>query len=159
MASRIRSPLSPSSNQFRQKPVQRAKRNRSQDHKRTLNKKDSWKKKWPALSLLVRQNLLARTPLKRAGRKTKEWDRIRAVLKKRFKAAGIMSCEVGRPGCWRTESLGFAHMDKRRFLTEAELWIAILACSPVCHDWLEKLPRTKMKKAVLKIIRARPVQP
>lgn len=123
MASRIRSSLDPSANQFRQKPVQRAKRFRSQDHKRALNQKDSWKKKRPKQSIHVRQKSLKRTPLKRAGRKTKEWERIRRVLVRRFLKAGLWRCELGYAGCWQTNALGFAHAKKRRNCSEKDLWV------------------------------------
>lgn len=106
----------------------------------------------------VRQKSLNRTPLKRAGKKVKEWESIRRVLVKRFKAAGITECEVREPGCWSDNGLGFLHYDKRRFLTPAELWIVLLGCNH-CHDIYELKPRPEMKKAVLKIVAARPVQP
>lgn len=156
MASRVASPLSPSSNQFRQKPVHRAKLRKAQGHNRAL--RDSWKKRRTKQAIRVRQKSLKRTPLKRAGRKTKEWDHIRAVLKKRFRAAGITTCEIREPGCFGDNGLGFLHYDKRRFLTPAELWIVALGCAH-CHDIYELKPRPEMKKAVLKIIAARSVQP
>lgn len=96
--------------------------------------------------------------MKRAGKKVKAWDAIRRVLNIRFLKAGITRCEVGLIGCWRSEWLGHAHYDKRRFLTPAELWITILACSN-CHSHLEILPRPEMKKAVLAIIAKRTRQP
>lgn len=99
-----------------------------------------------------------RVRIKRSGRKVKEWDRVRAALKVRFAAAGITSCEVKRLGCFRDNWLGFAHADKRRFLSQSELHIAILACV-FCHSALEILSRPNMKKAVLAIIAEREVQP
>lgn len=52
--------------------------------------------------------------LRRVGKKTAEWDRVRAKLKPRFARAGIVRCEVMLPGCWRDNGLGFAHSKKRR---------------------------------------------
>ncbi len=92
------------------------------------------------------------------GKKTREWDRVRAKLKIRFEAAGITRCEFGYDGCWRSNGLSFAHYDKRRFLSAAELEIAALACAS-CHPKLEILPRKVMKAEVCRVIRERICQP
>ncbi len=94
----------------------------------------------------------------KAGKRTREWDRIRAKLKPRFEAAGITRCEFGYDGCWRFNGLSFAHFDKRRFLSTQELEIAALACAS-CHPKLEILPRKVMKAIVLRVIANRICQP
>lgn len=100
---------------------------------------------------------LKRTPMKRVGKKTREWDTVRADLKKRFAAAGITECELKRPGCWRNNGLGFAHSLKRRNITNPEnLREVVLACN-VCHDQIEALPELDMMGVVVTVIRARKV--
>lgn len=97
--------------------------------------------------------------LKRAGRKTLEWQAIRRVLRNRFARAGITRCEIHvSPDCMNDNCLGFLHYDKRRFLTPEELWIVALGCAP-CHDVYELLPRPEMKRRIQAIIAARAVQP
>ena len=96
--------------------------------------------------------------MKRAGKRTQEWERIRRKLKPRFMDAGIMSCEFEFEGCWCEDGLGFAHTDKRRFLKGKELENVALACTP-CHAILELLPRDKMKIEIESVIRNRERQP
>lgn len=106
-----------------------------------------------------RRNGLKRGSLKRAGRKVKQWESIRAVLKKMFAAAGIASCELNlSPDCWRDNALGFLHTKKRRNCTEADLWVVALGCN-ICHDAAELLPESEMEALVLGVIAARAVQP
>ena|SRR5215475_12207203 len=92
-----------------------------------------------------------------AGKKTQQWERIRRILKIRFEGVGLTYCEVGYKGCWRDNGLSFAHYDKRRFLNEEQLYIAVLACAN-CHPLLERLPRHEMTRRVLDIIRKRTCQ-
>jgi len=95
---------------------------------------------------------------KRIG-KVEQWNQIRRVLKVRFQAVGIIRCELGyRPFCVRDNFLGFAHCKKRRNCSEADLWIAVLACS-ACHDCIEILPESEMGAEVLEVIAAREKQP
>lgn len=89
------------------------------------------------------------------GKKTKNWERVRADLKKKFWNLEVTYCELGFKGCWRDNALGFAHGDKRRFLTEDELEnLVILACNP-CHQKIEELPRSEMREIVEKTIAKR----
>jgi hypothetical protein len=97
-------------------------------------------------------------PMNRAGKRTREWERIRAKLKARFTVAGITRCEFKLEGCAYYNFLGFAHTDKRRFLKGQELENAALACNP-CHAILELLPRDKMKTEIESVIRGRERQP
>ncbi len=102
---------------------------------------------------------IKRSPIKRSGKKTKEWDRVRAKLKIRFERAGITTCELGYEGCWRDNGLGFAHAVKRRFIaTPEELEITILACW-VCHDVIECKSHIEMRDIVENTISARQAQP
>src|SRR5215475_921955 len=94
---------------------------------------------------------MKRTPLKRRGKKTKEWDRIRRVLKGRFEDAGLTFCEFGYPQCMNDDGLTFCHYDKRRFLSPDELWIVALGCIR-CHNRIEILKRENMKIEVLAAI-------
>jgi hypothetical protein len=94
----------------------------------------------------------------RIGPKTREWQRVRAQLKPRFKRAGITRCEFRFEGCWRDNSLGFAHPRKRRNLRPGELEVVALACGP-CHDKLELMPEPVMYLAVTSVITKRRIQP
>ncbi len=85
------------------------------------------------------------------GEKSKEWDRVRAKLKKRFEAAVVTRCEI----CWSAFALGFAHRKKRRNITtEAELEICALLCCDD-HARLEMLPESEMGERIDGIIAAR----
>lgn len=87
------------------------------------------------------------------GKKMTEWDRIRIEeLKPAFEAAGITTCELCYPGCFRDNHLGFAHSLKRRNIqTPAQMKEVILACNP-CHDVIEGMGEEEMNKVVLKVI-------
>lgn len=89
--------------------------------------------------------------MKRVGKRTAEWERVRAILKKRFADAGITRCELEIRGCWGDNGLGFCHVDKRRFLTPDELWIVVLGCN-ACHDKIERLPRYSMRAYIETVI-------
>jgi len=98
-------------------------------------------------------------PMKRAGKRTQEWERIRRKLKVRFEKAGITKCEFHfQPHCWWDLALGFAHTDKRRFLKGKELEVVALVCQP-CHEILELFPREQMKIEIESVIRNRERQP
>lgn len=97
---------------------------------------------------------MKRSPLKRAGRKTKQWEKERAKLKVRFLVMGITRCELRLRGCWGDNSLGFAHARKRRNLKPHELGECVLACGP-CHDQIEALPESEMAATVRGIIAKR----
>jgi hypothetical protein len=97
--------------------------------------------------------------MKRVGKKTREWERVRRGLKKRFMAAGITTCEVKLPQCWRSEALSFAHGKKRRELTGRELSeLVVLSCAP-CHTSIEGLSHDEMFSIVWNIIANRKQQP
>lgn len=89
-----------------------------------------------------------RQPLKRRGKRTKEWDRVRAKLKMEFLIRGDTTCELRLPGCWRDNGLTFAHRVKRRFATtESELRVVCLGCLN-CHRIIEELGHAAMRSEV-----------
>lgn len=71
--------------------------------------------------------------------KVSRWNYVRSKLKKEFESKGITSCELKYSGCMRDNFLSFAHAKKRRYLTDEELYIVILACQP-CHHKIEYDP-------------------
>lgn len=73
-----------------------------------------------------------------------KWEQIRAKLKKDFERKGITSCELKLEGCWQNNALSFAHLDKRRKLTEEQLYEVVLACVP-CHTKVEYAPNMREK--------------
>lgn len=86
--------------------------------------------------------------LRRRGKKTAAWDRVRAKLKKQFFDLGIVRCEQ----CGTDSFLSFAHRLKRRFITdEAELMTVALLCVP-CHQVIEHSGHESMYEAVSRII-------
>lgn len=119
-------------------------------------------------SLERRTPLKAKTSMKRTamkpkrkkiclwvGKKTRQWITVRARLKRRFDAASITTCELGYPGCWKDESLGFAHGRKRRQLKDNEIeTLTILVCNP-CHDKIEVLSAPAMLAIVQSVIAER----
>lgn len=87
-------------------------------------------------------------PMKRRGKKTLEWYKARAELKKEFERMGITACELRLKGCTSNFALSFAHRIKRRFITtEQELKIVALACLN-CHNIIEAQGHEKMARAV-----------
>ncbi len=80
---------------------------------------------------------IARTALKRVGKKTREWERVRRILKVQFEKWGITCCEL----CGSDFALSFSHRVKRRFIEdEKELRTVILVCARH-HEYLENHPR------------------
>ncbi len=48
---------------------------------------------------------LKRTPMKRVGKRMLAWAAVWRKLKPAFEKAGIKSCEIRYPGCWRDQCL------------------------------------------------------
>lgn len=90
----------------------------------------------------------------KAGKRTKEWNEIRKELVIEFEDKGITTCEIKFAVCWRNNALGFAHLDKRRYLKGEQLRVVVLACNP-CHQVIEKWPREQMRELLQDIIDAR----
>lgn len=61
-------------------------------------------------------------------------------LTKTYQKKGITQCELHLEGCWRYNTLSFAHRHKRRYYKGTDmLWTfnqTILACIP-CHQKIE----------------------
>lgn len=97
------------------------------------------------------------TGIKKAGKKTLEWSKVREELKKEI---NITRCELDYPGC-ENLYLGYAHCVKRRHLKpDAEVGspehikTVIMACQK-CHDFLESLPESDMSAVVMNTIAKR----
>lgn len=115
-------------------------------------------------SQMKRTKMVVRSGRLKAGKKTKQWASIRAILKRKFEAVGITTCELHRVGsalphlCTYDNYLGFAHNAKRRKLTDADLYHVILICNNA-HDIIEVWPPEEMKRIVNGTIHARDHQP
>lgn len=92
------------------------------------------------------------------GRKSLEWDQVRARLKPYFAKWGRTACEIRLPhDCTRTMFLGFAHPRKRNDLLPGEIWIVILACTNG-HNIIEyQMTHQEMFDYVWKVIKKRGV--
>lgn len=91
------------------------------------------------------------------GTKTMAWDDARDKLKQIFAKWGITQCEISRVHCWKNNALGFAHIDKRRYLSTEDVKSpnkVVLACTP-CHQEVETMPREEMRKILETIIKNR----
>lgn len=91
------------------------------------------------------------------GKKGANWNDARAQLIILFEKNGITECEIKYKGCWKDNALGFAHVDKRRFLSQEDVRSpnkVVLACNP-CHQIVEQESREEMRKELDKIIAAR----
>lgn len=87
----------------------------------------------------------------KAGKKTAEWDAIRAELKEQFLSMGITYCEINYDSHCRKHVDGFAHTLKRRNMgkweteeREANLREVVAACN-YCHDKVEMQGEEAMK--------------
>lgn len=82
------------------------------------------------------------------GKKTRANRAANAKLKLQFGKQGITSCELGYPGCTKTEFLSWAHGRKRRKLQGDELvTLVILACLN-CHNRIEYIGHEGMLAVV-----------
>lgn len=90
----------------------------------------------------------------KAGRKVREWDKVRAELKEECERLGIRSCEIRLPKCTGALYTGFAHSKKRRNIVGDELREACLACSN-CHAIIEAKPEKEMSAIVRAVLAER----
>lgn len=98
---------------------------------------------------------MKRSPMKRSGKKTKAWDRVRSKLKVEFQAKNITTCEVMFEGCTGGYNVSFAHARKRTKLREGEIRDCCIACQS-CHRHLdEDLSHDDMYSTVMGIIERR----
>lgn len=102
------------------------------------------------------------------GRKTREWEAAKRVLKPAYLQAGIVSCELAPV----LEGRGFdiskhrhwffltwVHGDKRKQLVGDELLTLVVLGCVDCHDFIEVMPRAEMRAIVEEAISRRRVQP
>lgn len=107
----------------------------------------------------------------RPGKKTAEWEAAKDLLEPAFMAVGITYCEVGayliefdeyRERMERHRHnffITWAHGDKRDNLVGEELLHLVVTSCVDCHNFIEKMPREKMRAIVEAIIKRRPMQP
>ncbi len=98
-------------------------------------------------------------PLK-PGKKVVAWNMARENLKDIFREWGITTCEIQFNFCKKNDFLTFAHVDKRRNLTDEEVKSpekVVLACQP-CHEHVEyKMDRKEARELLERIIARRNV--
>ena len=95
------------------------------------------------------------------GKKTLNWEKARKILKQKFARTGITTCEIRHPQhCSKDNFLTFAHIDKRRYLSEGEVGspqCVVLACQG-CHAWVEGFTRLSMRSFLFNIINNRKIK-
>lgn len=89
-------------------------------------------------------------PIKKSGKRTKQWTSVRALLKKEFFSKGITTCQLRYEGCWIDNGLGFAHSKRRNKIVGDEISECILACN-FCHEILDRKPRIETEIEVKQI--------
>lgn len=93
------------------------------------------------------------------GKKVKVWEVARVSLIKLFTTWSITTCEIRLDGiCIKDNFLGFAHTERRRKLSEADVKSpnkVVLACQP-CHHVVDfVMDRMEAKALLEKIIKER----
>ena len=76
-------------------------------------------------------------PIKRVGKKTLEWIKAREKLINIFSQKGIKSCELDFDGCWKNNSLNFAHRYKRSDPRTKHVFSQVILCCNQCHQKIE----------------------
>jgi hypothetical protein len=96
---------------------------------------------------------------RKGGRKTLAWEAARALLKIRFRRAGIESCEATFPhDCWQTSGLSFAHSKRRNDIVGDEIYEVALLC-PDAHRIADDRPKAETTELIRSIIAKRGKQP
>lgn len=85
------------------------------------------------------------------GKKSREWDKVRARVKKEFFEAGRTFCEL----CGSTFDLTFAHRLKRRFINDPQELATVALLCLTCHQQIEILPHDEMYRIVTNIVEKR----
>ena len=86
------------------------------------------------------------------GKRTKQRQAENAKLNK----LEIRSCEVRLPHrCVGSVMLTWAHSKKSRFLVTSKDWQEAARCCLPCHDFIESLPHSEMKRIVQEAIARR----
>jgi len=102
------------------------------------------------------------------GKKTREWEAAKRILKPAYAEAGIVSCELApvleRRGFDISKHrhwffLTWAHGDKRKQLVGDELLTLVVLGCVDCHDFIEVMTRAEMRSIVEEAISRRRVQP
>ena len=92
------------------------------------------------------------------GKKTRNWENARVVLKKMFEAWEITRCEIKLEGCFNDDFLGFAHTERRNNLNQEDVRSpnkVVLACQS-CHDKVDfRMDRKEAKLLLEGIIKKR----
>lgn len=96
-----------------------------------------------------------RTPLKRIGKKGREWNAARKELKAECVRLGITQCEIRKIGCQRDMFLTFAHSRKRRNITTPEQLREACLCCVTCHNEIELFPEQEMGDEVRRALASR----
>lgn len=103
------------------------------------------------------------------GKKTKDWEAAKLILKPAFENVGITYCEVGsyliqfEEHQAKMEAINhwffmtWAHGDKRDNLVGNELITLVAFCCQGCHNYIE--PRADMREIIEAVIASRKVQP
>ena len=100
--------------------------------------------------------MLTRSYMKRAGKRVKAWNAVRASLKREFAAAGITRCELRYENCTDDNYLSFAHSRKRRLMGDRIREVAL--CCFNCHHTLDVvMSHEDMEREVLRVIAAREI--
>jgi hypothetical protein len=111
---------------------------------------------WTRRNYMRRTSRLGRgATLRRDGKKTRGWARVRRQLKCRFVGMGVTVCELNLPGCMFDSGLGFAHALKRRNIHTDEDMRRVILCCNICHDHLERQGEAQMARIVDGIIARR----
>jgi hypothetical protein len=80
----------------------------------------------------------------------------RAKENAKLRKLDIKHCEIRiSPNCARNRMLTWAHSQKSRFLVTGADWQEAARCCLPCHDVIEALPHSEMKKCVCDAIRRR----
>lgn len=97
----------------------------------------------------------ARKPIKKAGKKTKEWAEARKEVIEYLADQSVTSCELAYEGCLGSSFLTLAHsLRRRKISSKEELKTVILACTH-CHYILDGKPQKETEAIVIETIKNR----
>jgi len=98
---------------------------------------------------------MIRVPLRRIGKRGREWQAVWRRVKPELEHAGVTRCEFGFEGCTHGLFLTPAHSLKRRNCVTEELLAEVAIACQSCHEKLELMLESEMAKHVLAAIAAR----
>lgn len=96
--------------------------------------------------------------MKKVGRKTNGWSKIRRELISRFELCGIRGCELRLDGCMGNFGTAFMHKKRRRHLTQEGLYEVCIGCA-FCHQATDDQGDEVMFLTVTEAINRRSIQP